>query len=485
MKILMTNCIKELCFMTYLNTSIFFVIRAILLAIFLFTFGCDDFVDIEPPTNEVVDENVFTTDETARAAMNGVYIIMNGTGIFSTDLEVFTGIFSDELSSFDDQQDFQEFATNEIFPENNILLSRFWIVSYQAIDNANGVIEGLENNDEVTRELRDQLLAEALFIRAYVHFYLTNLFGPIPYSNTTNIEINNTAPRQPQNDVYQNIINDLTRAQRLFEENLEVVEESSSVRPNYWASTAMLARVFLYSEEWGLAEIEASDVIDNGFFLIEDDLNSVFRATSREAIWQLVPRDGFQTPFSVLFPITLFGPGGFGEFGRTGLREEQLGLFDTDDRRLNDWIESNGSVSYPFKYKNGLEEPFGPGLTDFPEYQVMLRLAELYLIRAESRIRQGDVTGAQEDINIVRLRAGLVSTTEPDSNNLLREIMEERQRELFTEGGHRWFDLKRTNSADEVLTILKPLWDNTDVLWPIPENEIFNNSNLLPQNEGY
>ena len=63
--------------------------------------------------------------------------------------------------------------------------------------------------------------------------------------------------------------------------------------------------------------------------------------------------------------------------------------------------------------------------------------------------------------------------------------MHERRVELFTEGGHRWLDLKRTNQADNVLSQIKSSWDVTDVLFPIPEDEIENNANLLPQNPGY
>ena len=115
----------------------------------------------------------------------------------------------------------------------------------------------------------------------------------------------------------------------------------------------------------------------------------------------------------------------------------------------------------------------------------MLRLAEQYLIRAEARARQGNIPGAQQDLNSIRNRAGLPNTTTSGPTEILEAIMEERQRELFTEGGHRWLDLKRTGRTTEVLAPLKPLWDPTDVLWPIPEDEIFNNSNLLPQNPGY
>ncbi len=68
---------------------------------------------------------------------------------------------------------------------------------------------------------------------------------------------------------------------------------------------------------------------------------------------------------------------------------------------------------------------------------------------------------------------------------LASAILEERRKEFFTEQGHRWLDLKRTGTADAVLSVKKPGWDSKDVLWPLPENELLLNGNLLPQNTGY
>ena len=160
-----------------------------------------------------------------------------------------------------------------------------------------------------------------------------------------------------------------------------------------------------------------------------------------------------------------------------------MAAFETEDNRFNDWVGARSSNSYPVKYKNSTS--LSIGVTSNLEYTVLLRLAEQYLIRAEARVRQNDLTGAQEDLNAVRNRAGLEDTPNMTSESLLTAINQERRIELFAEGGHRWLDLKRMERASEVLEPLKELWEPTDVLWPIPEIEIFNNSNLLPQNPGY
>jgi hypothetical protein len=132
---------------------------------------------------------------------------------------------------------------------------------------------------------------------------------------------------------------------------------------------------------------------------------------------------------------------------------------------------------YPYKYKSLV---FGANA----EYYTLLRLAEQYLIRAEARAEQGNVSGAQADINVIRNRAGLGNTTAGDQASLLAAVAQERRIELNCEWGHRWLDLKRTGTASAVLGAEKTTWTATGILWPIPSSEISANSNLV-QNAGY
>ena len=107
------------------------------------------------------------------------------------------------------------------------------------------------------------------------------------------------------------------------------------------------------------------------------------------------------------------------------------------------------------------------------------------MIRAEARTHLGDYVGARADLNKVRNRAGLPNTEADNMESLLDAIIQERRVELFTEQGHRWFDLRRTGKASAALSNLKPGWAETDSWLPIPENELLLNDNLLPQNPGY
>ncbi len=156
--------------------------------------------------------------------------------------------------------------------------------------------------------------------------------------------------------------------------------------------------------------------------------------------------------------------------------------FETGDQRKVNWAKSisysGKTYYYPFKYK------LRAG-TAGNEFTVVLRLAELYLIRAEARAQQSNTSGALTDINLVRQRAGLsilpAGTTQA---SLILALEHERWVELFTEWGDRWFNLKRTNRIATVLPLIKPNWKEFQKLYPIPAFEITANQNLI-QNPGY
>ena len=115
-------------------------------------------------------------------------------------------------------------------------------------------------------------------------------------------------------------------------------------------------------------------------------------------------------------------------------------------------------------------------------------MADQYLIRAEARAQQGNISGAQSDLNAVRLRAGLPATAAAGKADLLTAIAHERQIELFTEIGNRWFYLKRTGTIDAVMSTVAPqkggTWASFKQLMPVPTSEITINPHLI-QTPGY
>ena len=453
----------------------------------LFFMACEDFVEIDPPITETVRETIFSSDESALVAMNGVYVEMiDGGSMFSGNLEVFTGLASDELDNLSSISTRIEFEANDVLSNDSNLFSIFWQNPYQIINNANAIIEELSNNQDITAEVGNQLTGEALFIRAYAHVYL---FGAIPYSKTTDVELNNSAVRMPIEDVYENIIEDLVEAESLLSEDYSFVENGRRVRPNQSTAKALLARVYLYTEDWANAAALATEVIDrNDLYVLANNLNDVFLVDSGEAIFQLASvnqaNELERSRLGDLLVIARF-PLAPLSVGTTGMNDELFSAFESGDERFANWVGSFtsfvGTNNFANKYKNSvfLDEP------EIPEHTTLLRLAEQYLIRAEARAQQGNVTGAQEDLNTIRNRAGLGSTPASDQTSLIEAILQERRVELFAENGHRWLDLKRTGRAGAVLGPIKSGWQDTDVLLPIPDVELENNANLLPQNPGY
>ena len=258
------------------------------------------------------------------------------------------------------------------------------------------------------------------------------------------------------------------------------------VRPNKWTATALLARTFLYTGDWKNAEIQSTEVINNNSLYGLSILNDVFLKNNIEAIWQLQPVLNGPTNTSDGYHFIVPSSGPNEPVNPVYLSQWLLNNFEEKDKRRTDWIDSvtvdGTTYYYPFKYKvNGIND-------DVSEYQMILRLGEQYLIRAEARAEQGKVIDAEADLNTIRARAGLKNTTAVSQLELISAIQHERQVELFAEFGHRWLDLKRTGRVNGVMTLVTHqkggIWNKNQQLYPIPLTEIQKDPNLV-QNDGY
>jgi hypothetical protein len=391
-----------------------------------------------------------------------------------------SALSADELENFSNITMLREFSENTLDPRNEAIEKAIWGEAYKCIYAINTIIEGLPKSDNVSYVTKEQLLGEAYFLRAFCYFYLVNLFGDVPYLTETDYWKNIDAPRSPRKDIYQGIISDLSNAKSKLTDDYATGER---IRPNKQASIALLARVYLFTGNWIAAEAMADSVISKkSVYFLEDSLDNVFVATSREAIWQLKPNISGVNTWEGRNFILNTAPS-VGESNSSALRSDLLNVFENGDLRRSRWIDSIlfGGIHvfyFPYKYKVKSNN-------ELKEYCVILRLAEQYLIRAEARLQQGNLVGARSDINIIRKRAGLPETAVSTVEGLLNEILHERQVELFTEWGHRWLDLKRLKQSEKVLGKSKRgFWDATDTLYPIPLNQILLNNNLT-QNQGY
>ena len=453
---------------------------SILAVAILFLTACEDFVDVDPPITALTGETVFDEDVNALSALSGLYSSISSQGTFVNTLNrmaVYVGSYSDEFINYTVVPGFAEFGNNDLSVDNS-LVNAYWSDLYRFIYSSNSIIEGVSSSQTLTDSLASQWEGEAKFIRAWSYFYLVNLYGEVPIALSTDFEANSFLPRSPVTAVYDQIIQDLIEAKSLMSDDYPSPQR---VRANSIVASALLSRVYLYAENWEASEAEASLVIGDGRFSLESSLDDVFLNTSNEAIWQLEAlRPFFGSQEGNTFILTR-PPSSRG----VSIRPNYLTSFEDGDIRENSWIGSVSSSTetffYPFKFKVQLD--FSGAIPN--ENVTPLRLAEIYLIRAEARTQQNNITGAQEDINAVRNRAQLPATTASDQASLFAAIELERKHELFAELGHRWFDIKRTGRATEVLQPIKPQWQPTDILWPVPLDEFLNNPNLGEQNLGY
>lgn len=463
--------------------------------------GCSKLVDVEAPVTSINAANVYASDASAISVVTSMYKKMargeDFTGITSISLRA--GLSADEWTLYSGVTNERLISYYQNSLKANSVIdnfgSEYWDHFYNYIFVCNAAIEGIGNSNTLTPSIKKQLLGETKFMRAFINFYLINLFGDVPLVMSTDWEVNANLSRTSRMKVYEQVIADLKDARELLSADYldgtvsQITEDR--LRPTTWAAIALAARVYLYVGDYSKAEAQATEIINQASLYRLTDLNSSFLMNTTEAIWQLQPAyDGHNTEDAWVFVIPASGPtDGTGSSDHpVYLGSSLLNRFELGDNRRVNWVDSvivNGSIyHYPFKYKSAsLDEPL-------TEYLMVLRLGEQYLIRAEARAQQNNINGAQEDLNAIRGRAGLGNSVANDKASLLVAILHERQVELFTEWGHRWFDLKRTGTIDAVMTAVTPQkangapWRSFQQWYPLPFADIQRGPNLV-QNSGY
>lgn len=446
--------------------------------------SCKRLIEIpgNPPT-QITDVQQFADSASAMTAIAGVYNYPSsygsGGGFTFNDgyLSLCTGMSSDELLPTESDPNAQAFYTYGLTTLNSNVGS-LWASPYTGVYPVNAILTKVPLSPGLSASFKKQIVAEMKVMRAVYNFDLVNLFGDVPLITSTDYKANSNTGRTPADSVYDQILHDLTDAQQ----DLQMAYPSAGrYRPNKNVATAFLAKVHLYRKEWQAAYDAANAVIGSNVYSLETDLNSVFLDGSKEAIWQ-IPATGNSFVTTDAQNFLPYYPGATPSYILTSYL---VNAFESGDRRLQQWAGATipygitTTVYYPYKYKN-----MYPDVTveDF----MIFRLSELYLIRAEAAAHLGNGSDALADVNVVRARAGLgASTADPsDQAAVLTAVLHERQVELFTEWGNRWFDLKRTGTATAVLGSEKTGWQPYAALYPVPYTEMQLNP-LLKQNPGY
>ncbi|WP_067151805.1 RagB/SusD family nutrient uptake outer membrane protein [Pseudotamlana agarivorans] len=439
--------------------------------------ACEDFLEIPPPTNQLTGELVFEDPATVEAAVINIYTQLRDNTLVTGDisgLPYLLGLYTDELILTGNNTSSRFFYENSLLASDTTI-SNIWDSSYNLIYASNAIIEGLENNTVLTEEEKSNFTGEAYFIRAFIHFYLVNVFGDIPYIKTSDYRVNSSVYKLNTDQVYEQIIEDLSLAKSLLPLAYTTPDRT---RPNQAVASALLARTYLFNQDWTNALDESLELITNLDYTLTPDLNQVFLNTTKETLWQFdtgIP--GFNTLDAQTYIFTSGPP------PNCILSDALLNDFEPNDNRFTNWIAqvSDGTTVWHHAYKYKLNTTTGTT----QECSIVMRLAELHLIAAESHAQLNNIPDALTQLNLIRERALLAPVTASNKTDVLNAIYKERHLEFFCEMAHRFFDLKRTGRLDTSLETIKPNWNTNNRLLPIPESELILNPNLEPQNLGY
>lgn len=434
--------------------------------------ACNKQLDLKPFQQIQQDQAILTSTDvqiTLVGAYNrlGLSDVYGGGVFFEPDLMATQSII-DWQGTF---QDLSQMVAQTI-PNDNGFVSSMWLASYQAINQANNV---LANIDKADAAQQNRMEGEAKFIRALVYFNLVEMYGksyndgspatnlgvPIVLTPTTVVDESSKVSRATVEAVYQQVITDLTDAKAKL-------PASNSFYANKYSASAILARVYLQKGDYQNAAIEANTVIASDAFELVDDYTQEFPYPAQVHV-DNTSEDIFAVQVTTQQGTnalnTYYGSPDDSGRGDIIVRENFLNEFDADDERLGIYTYDSDDIPRVGKFSNV-----------YGNIRV-IRLAEMYLIRAEANFRRGTFLGATPtaDINVIRSRAGLADLGTVTLANILRE----RRLELAFEGGFFLHDAKRLQQPVGALPYNSP-----KLVFPIPLREINANSNLK-QNEGY
>ncbi|WP_281867662.1 RagB/SusD family nutrient uptake outer membrane protein [Flavobacterium sp. GSB-24] len=467
-------------FISYKNICLF----SLQLMAALLSVSCNDLVEIDPPKTEVLDTDVFKTDANANSALVGMYSSM------ITDANILNVGFGASLSADEtdpvNANDFMylNFGTNDL-TSTDFGAANYWERIYKIIYQTNSIIDNSTKSTGMSPAGKSSIIAEAKFTRALNYFYLVNMFGPVPLAVTSDAKVNMALPRASTAEVYAQIVSDLTDAETNLPSDYSSYGGKRD-RPNKSAASALLAKVYLYTGDYVNAEKKATAVISNsGLYelLPKEQLNNVFLKDSRENIFGLNTETETGHFLSYEDYYYLYGS----LYNSSGpvyvLTSSLANAFEAGDLRKAAWTGTFNFDGTDYYYSSKYKSIDGTGSA--LEYSIVLRLSEIYLIRAEAWAMQNNMANARNDLNAIRNRAGLADNESASQSGVLDAIIQEKRIELFLEYGNRWFDLKRTKRVDAVIGALKPTsWQSTDALYPIPLDQI-KRAPQLTQNDGY
>lgn len=447
-----------------------------ILVLFTALQSCENMLEVDPPINQINAAQVFESVSTADAALSSLYVEMQAYSLINgayAGTGALLGSYTDELLAYGNTQNYDVDIYKNVQTSENTRIKAVWNTAYKQIYMANAILEGVNNSTALLETDKKRIKGEALFIRSLLYYYLTNIWGDIPYASGTDYVVNQSLAKTSEMEMLLHLKKDLVLANSLLSDTYRSPER---IYANRYSAAVLLATVYMDMHQWSDAEVLLKEVKQSPLLVWEPEVSKTFKMTGRHILWQLKPlKPGNATNEATIYHFTTAVPNAY------SLSETLVNSFDINDLRRQNWIKTitiNQKAYYkPDKYKNIS--------SNSDEYSVVFRLEEVYLLLAESLAQQNKRSEALPNLNAVKQKAGIAVLPENSSKEvILNEILAENRKEFFSEKGIRFLSLKRAVKL-EMLKITKPNWQNYHQRWPLPQSELNLNPHLNPQNNGY
>ena len=463
--------------------------------------SCEDFLK-ENPRNFINPESFYKKQADAEAGVTGIYEAVAARN-FVNSVHVPNHNNSEETYPFN-------FSTYDIgydFAADNVWADRIWSQCYEGIKRANSFIDVMEVQEvNFSETLRDRLVGEAKFLRAFFYYVLVQYMGDVPLMTTATLTAENFYPdRDPITDVWAFVKNDLQEA-------IPVLPHKSGYsggdvsRVNREAARVLLAKVLMIENNWTAAKVQVDSVMTYGGYDLEENIaNNWLTANEhgKESIYEVDYNTApfgnqlfqFSGPPSFKHPVTGGNVGNL--FNGIAFSHFFYNSFSDVDTRKTLFIDTAQHGGPPARFFTN--KYFDPSVmittgANGPVNWVVFRYADVLLMKAEieNEINTGPTVAAYDAINEVRDRAQIPNLTAGLTySQFLDSVFVERQKELFYEG-HRFFDLKRrgyTFLTEHVVPAREDMINfvgfggtftiyESDMLLAIPVQELDANPNL-------
>lgn len=457
-----------------------------LLVLALTSLSCQGFLD-ENPKNFIAPTNFYQSAADALASVNSVYDKLSNWGAFDRQIYLLTELSTDNMDILSSNQERIQIDNYQMDAGNSIFRDA-WQDLYEGVTRANITIDRVPGIKAMDAKLRDRIVGEAHFLRAFYYYNLVRLWGDAPLVTKEVASLEGLdLPRTPAATIYEQIIADLQSA----EQSLPAKYTGADVgRATSGAAKTLLTSVYLTRKQWALAAAKAQEVIDSKAYQLYDNYADNFAIplkNGKESIFegQALASTGSndQSQMYTNFapsPANEFGQRAYGGFGPT---PELFASYEPGDTRKGLYLTEQKGKKLPRPMFNKYVDPAGTENNNSNNWPY-LRYADLLLMAAEALNESGKTAESLPFLNQVRKRAGLAPVTSTAQAEVRAAIRRERRLELVLEG-HRWFDLVRYGTLVSTMKAAgKDKVQEINNVFPIPLRELDTNP-ALAQNPGY